>query len=287
MAISENREPLHTPTGKDTEVQHPVEQPSVARMYDFYLGGTSSRAIDRDAVAEVAKAMPDCFDLCLENRSFLRRAVRYMASQGVTQFVDIGSGLPTVSNTHEIAQSINPDAKVLYVDMDPAVLELGQKLLAPNKSTAIICADIRNPHEVFAHPDFNRLIDSTKPIGILMMCVACFFTEPEISSIMGDIRSVICEDSYVAVTHDTLDGHRNEKEKIARVQKIYSETPIPIYFRNHDEVSKIFEGLRLVDPGVVMLDEWHIGLDLPAPAAVRWLYGGVGRKHQLTSHAVN
>jgi O-methyltransferase involved in polyketide biosynthesis len=253
-------------------------QPSVARMYDYYLGGTTNYAIDREAVAEVAKAMPDCFNLCLENRSFLRRAIRFMSQQGITQFIDIGSGLPTKSNTHEVAQADNPKARVVYVDMDPVVLQEGKELLASNEeTTTIICADIRTPTDVFQNPELLRLIDFSKPVGILMMCVACFWTNEEIVHIMSTIRATVAAGSYVAATHDTFDGKKEEAGAVERVQEVYKETPIPIYFRSKSEVATLFDGLELVEPGVVMLDDWHIEMDDTVPVATNWLYGGIGK----------
>lgn len=254
------------------------QQPSVARMYDYYLGGTTNYTIDREAVAEVAKAMPDCFNLCLENRSFLRRAVRFMVKQGITQFIDIGSGLPTKSNTHEVAQAINPKARVVYVDMDPVVLEEGKALLSKNEdTTTIICADVRKPDNVLGNAELNRLIDFSKPVGVLMMCVACFWTDTEISHIMSAIRSKTAAGSFIAATHDTYDGKRDDVQAVERVKEVYAETPIPIYFRSAEEVATIFEGLQLVEPGVVMLDEWHVDLDDSQPIATKWLYGGIGK----------
>jgi hypothetical protein len=253
-------------------------QPSVARMYDYYLGGTTNYSIDREAVAEVAKAMPDVFNVAIENRSFLRRAIRFMSKQGITQFIDIGSGLPTKSNTHEIAQAINSKAKVVYVDMDPVVIEEGRAILAKNpESTRIIRADIREPAAVLNNPELLHVIDFSKPVGILMMCVACFWTNEEIVHIMRTIRATIASGSYIAATHDTFDGRKEETGAVERVQEVYKETPIPLYFRSKSEVFVLFDGLEIVEPGVVMLDGWHVELDDVSPVATKWLYGGVGK----------
>jgi hypothetical protein len=262
---------------QDAVQPNPV-QPSVARMYDYYLGGTTNYSVDRQAVAEVAKAMPDCFNLCLENRSFLRRAVRFMSKQGITQFIDIGSGLPTKSNTHEVAQAANPSAKIVYVDMDPVVLAEGKALLSKNvDTTTIICADVRQPDAVLEHPELNRLVDFSKPVGVLMMFVDCFWTDKEIAYIMGAIRSKAAPGSFIAATHDTYDGKQDDVGAVERVKEVYAETPIPIYFRSAGEVAAIFEGLELVQPGLVMLDEWHVEMDDVAPVATKWLYGGIGK----------
>src|SRR3954452_5273166 len=135
-----------------------ISRPSVARMYDYYLGGKDNYRVDREAVERVAAAMPEIRQLAQENRAFLRRAVRYMARQGIRQFIDIGSGLPTAGNTHEIAQQVIPDARVVYVDNDPVVLAHGRALLASDDNTAVATADMHEPDEVLRHPQTLKLI---------------------------------------------------------------------------------------------------------------------------------
>ncbi|KAE9969423.1 hypothetical protein EG328_006871 [Venturia inaequalis] len=258
-----------------------VITPNVAGIYNAFLDGNNSSTADKEAAIEVQKAMPDVLKVAEENRSFLRRCVRYMLGRGIKQFIDIGSGYITKDNIHELAQLIEPAAKIVYVDRDPMVVEEGSKLLVTNGTATIICADIREPNDVFKHPDVSGLIDFAEPVGILMMCVACFLTDTELTHIMSSVQSTICDDSYIALTHDTLDSHPTEEENIADVQKIYNKTSAPLIFRNRKEVLRIFQGLRLVEPGVVFLHDWRIELDLPAPAAVEWLYGGLAKKTSL------
>jgi hypothetical protein len=263
------------------EITHdtPVTTPNVVGTYN----ANNSSAADREAAIEVQKDMPDVLKVAEENRSFLRRCVRYMLGRGIKQFIDIGSGHITNDNIHELAQMIDPAAKIVYVDRNPMVVEDGSKLLATNETATIICVDIRDPNDVFKHPNLSRLIDFAEPVGILMMCVACFLTDTELTHIMSSIQTTICNGSYVALTHGTLDGHPPEQEKIADVQEIYSNTSVPLVFRNRNrkEVLGIFQGLRLVEPGVVFLHKWRIELDLPAPAAMEWLYGGLAKKDSL------
>jgi hypothetical protein len=247
-----------------------------AGMDDAHVDGTDSSTTEREAAIEIQKAMPDVFDMANENRSFLRRCVRYMLGHGINQFIDIGSGFLS-DNFHELVHSIDPIAKVVYADRNLAVVEQGNKFLATTGTTAFICADLRQPKEVLENLDLTRLIDFSQPVGILMMRVSCFFTDSEITHIMSTIQSTLCEGSYIAVTHDTLDAHKDEKEKIAKFQEIHDNTSTPHIFRNHKEVSRIFQGLHLVQPGVAFLNEWRIELDLPAPATVKWLYGGLAR----------
>ncbi|MFG1703743.1 SAM-dependent methyltransferase [Nonomuraea sp. M3C6] len=253
-----------------------VTRPSVARMYDYYLGGKDNFEIDREAVGRVEKAMPEIRQLAQENRAFLRRAVRYMARQGIRQFIDIGSGLPTVGNTHEIAQEIVPDARVVYVDNDPVVLQHGRAILATDVNTTVAAADMRHPAEVLGHPETVKLIDFHEPVGVLMIAMTHFLTMDERPSIMGHLRDALPSGSHLTATHVTRDGH--SADAVAQIETVYAATPTPIYFREHAEVARFFDGFDLVDPGLVTIDTWRPDPDDPAPAATKWLYGGVGRK---------
>src|SRR3954463_12944373 len=168
-----------------------ITRPSVARMYDYYLGGKDNFEIDRVAVRQVEEAMPEIRQLAQENRAFLRRAVRFMSRQGIRQFIDIGAGLPTVGNTHEIAQEITPDARVVYVDNDPAVHVHGQALLAANENTTVVMADMRRPEEVLGHPETTRLIDFDRPVGVMLIAMTHFLTLDEGPQLLGRLRDVM------------------------------------------------------------------------------------------------
>ncbi len=251
-----------------------VNRPHVARMYDYYLGGKDNFQVDRDAVARVAEAMPEIGILAQRNRAFLRRAVRFMARQGIRQFIDIGSGLPTAGNTHEVAQQIAPDSRVAYVDNDPIVLAHGRALLATDDNTIVVTADMRRPAEVIKHPDVMRLIDFTAPVGVLLIAMVHFLTLPERTTVMGNLHDVLPPGSYVAATHVTTDG--NSAEAAAKIEQVYATTPTPIYFREYAEIVRFFDGFELVEPGLVTIDTWHPDPFDPGHAAAKWLYGGVG-----------
>ncbi|GII52599.1 hypothetical protein Pth03_09880 [Planotetraspora thailandica] len=253
-----------------------MTRPSVARMYDYYLGGKDNFEIDRAAVRRVEEAMPEIRQLAQENRAFLRRAVRYMTRQGIRQFIDIGSGLPTAGNTHEIAQEITPDARVVYVDNDPVVLVHGRAILATDDNTAVASADMRRPAEVLEHPETAKLIDFNEPVGVLMIAMVHFLTTEERAPVMDHLRDALPSGSYIAATHVTGDGH--SADAVAQIETVYASTPTPIYFREHGEVARFFDGFDLVDPGLVTIDTWHPAPDDLAPEPTRWLYGGVGRK---------
>jgi O-methyltransferase involved in polyketide biosynthesis len=251
-------------------------RPHVARMYDYYLGGKDNFAVDREAVAAVEQAMPEVRQLARENRAFLRRAVRFMVSQGIRQFVDIGAGLPTAGNTHEVAQTAAPDARVAYVDNDPIVLAHGRALLATDDLTTVVTADLREPETVFAHDDVRQLIDFNRPVGVLLIAMTHFLRDDEREPVMGVLRDHLAPGSFLAATHVTVDNHPREASE--GVEAAYRRTPTPIFFRTHDEIAPFFSGFDLVEPGLVTIDGWRPDAQDPTPAPTGWLLGGVGRK---------
>jgi hypothetical protein len=254
-----------------------VSKPSVARMYDYYLDGKDNYRVDREAVERVAQAMPEIRQLARENRAFLRRAVRYMARQGIRQFIDIGSGLPTAGNTHEIAQEITPDARVVYVDNDPVVLAHGRALLARDDNTTVVTADMHRPAEVLEHPQTTRLIDFSQPVGVLLIAMVHFLTVEERPAVMGHLYDALAPGSHITATHVTTDG--KSADAVAQIEAVYATTPTPIHFRDSAEIGRFFDGYELVEPGLVTLDAWRIDPADPAPGATKWLYGAVGRKN--------
>jgi hypothetical protein len=254
-----------------------TSKPSVARMYDYFLGGKDNFQVDRDAVGRVIQAMPESRQVALENRAFLRRAVRYMARQGIRQFLDIGSGLPTVGNTHEIAQEINPCARVVYIDNDPVVLAFGRALLATDDNTTVATADMHLPADVLDHPQTRKLIDFDEPVAVLLLTMINMLTIEERPRVMGALRDALAPGSYLAATHVTTDG--KPPDVVAQVESVYANTPTPAYFRDHAEIVRFFDGFDLVDPGLVTVDRWRPDPHDPAPEATGWMYGAVGRKN--------
>ncbi|GLW67113.1 hypothetical protein Arub01_53560 [Actinomadura rubrobrunea] len=251
-----------------------ISRPHVALMYDYYLGGKDNYQVDREAVDRVAKAMPEIRVLARENRAFLRRAVRYMAEQGIRQFIDIGSGLPTAGNTHEVAQEVHSDARVVYVDNEPIVLAHGRALLATDDNTTVATADMRRPSEVLEHPETLRLIDFTAPVGVLLIAMVHFLAREEQPMVMGRLREALPKGSHIAATHVTVDG--NSAETVEKIEKVYATTPTPIYFRTRDEIARFFDGFEMVEPGLVTIDKWRPDPSKPSHPVAHWLYGGVG-----------
>jgi S-adenosyl methyltransferase len=262
-----------------SDVQPPttfdVGVPSVARMYDYALGGKDNFEVDRNAVAQAAKVMPDFREVAQENRGFLRRSVRHMVRQGVGQFIDIGSGLPTAGNTHEIAQSINPATRVVYVDIDPVVLVHGRALLDANDNTAVVTADMRRPDDVLGHEDTRRLIDFSRPVGVLLIAMVHFLNPEEAAMVIGRLRDELPPGSYLSMTHTTADGR--SREAFEQLNNIYKGSDTRLYFRSRDELAGLVDGFDLAPPGIVPLDQWHPDPRDPVPTT-KWLYGLVGRR---------
>ncbi|GII90212.1 SAM-dependent methyltransferase [Sinosporangium siamense] len=252
-------------------------RPSIARIYDAILGGKDNLAVDR-AVAEAAfKAFPDGGEAAKHNRAILARAVRYMCEQGIDQFLDLGSGLPTVENTHEIAQRINPDAKVVYVDNDPVVLAHGRALLATNGNTSVVTADLRDPEGVLSHPEVAGFLDLTRPIGLLLVAVVHHvLDEEEPGRILEAYKEAMAPGSHLLLTHFS-----SAAPEARALESVLLRTIGRGKLRDRDEITDFFSGLDLVEPGVVHPPDWRPDeVQGPEPQLIsRLLYlGGVGRK---------
>jgi hypothetical protein len=251
-------------------------QPTPARMYDHMLGGKDNFSVDREAVDRIRGTVGSTMtsDVVWENRQFLRRAVRWLAEAGIDQFIDIGAGLPTQGNVHEIAQQVNPDAHIVYVDNDPTVLTHGRALLADNRTTTVITADARNPESIYTHPDLIKLIDFARPVAVLFVAVLHFITDEEDpKEIVSAFRDKISSGSYVALSHLTSDGP--PAHEVERVEAIYRAATSPMIFRSCDEIADIFGDLVLVEPGLVRPSHWNPAGNGPETYA---LLAGVGIK---------
>lgn len=258
----------------------PRETPSVARIYDYYLGGYHNFAADR-RVAEAAIAIyPDLPLIMQANRAFLRRAVRFCLDQGITQFLDLGSGIPTVGNVHEVAHGINPRARVVYVDIDPVAVTHSAALLADNPHATIIQADALQPAAVFSHPDLRRLIDGRQPLAVLLLAILHFVPDDAAAgAIAHGVQEALAPGSYMALSHATYDGV--SQETVERVETLYARNTNPLKARSQAQLTRFFDGLELVAPGLVHTPAWRpegaddLFLDQPERACA---YAGVGHK---------
>jgi hypothetical protein len=227
-----------------------------ARVYDYWLGGKDNFAADREVGDAIMAAIPSAPLLARENRAFLRRAVRYLAEEaGIRQFLDIGTGIPTAGNTHEVAQAVAPDSRVVYVDNDPIVLAHARALMdcGPAGATAFIQADFRQPGKILADPDLHRIVDMDKPVALMLVAILHFFTD-------GDgprdiVADALPPGSYLTVTNLTADFM--DPQQAAKATEAGQRGGITYVPRSEAEVAAFCTGLDLVDPGVVPMQAWR------------------------------
>jgi SAM-dependent methyltransferase len=246
-------------------------------MYDYYLGGSHNFEADR-ALARVAVShWPDLPLVMRANRAFLRRAVQYLVAQGVTQFLDLGSGIPTVGSVHEVARALNPDSRVVYVDNDPVAAAHSRALLDAVPGTAILEADARDADRILADPATRALLDFERPVAVMMVALLHFVPDADRpASVIADYRAAMAPGSHLALSHATLDGN---DEVMRDHEEIYRRSATPIHGRNHAEVTALLGGFELVEPGVVYLTQWRPDPDQPAPEHPERFsgYAAVGR----------
>jgi len=248
-------------------------------MYDAMLGGEHNFAIDREAVAAVTAIDPQARMLARANRAFLGRAVRFLAGTGVRQFIDLGSGIPTQGNVHEVAQAASPGARVVYVDKDPVAVAHSTTLLADNPHAAIVDADIRRPAEILSSPQVRELIDFDQPVAVLMVAILHFVTpEEDPAGIVAAFRDALPEGGWLALSHAT---NQDRPDTAAAVTRLYrSRATSPVTVRSHDEIQALFTGFDLTEPGLVHVPLWRPDADedVPRNPSEFWVYAGVGRK---------
>ena len=258
-----------------------TSKPHSARVYDYYLGGKNHFAADRAVADEALAAAPFARTMARENRAFLRRAVRYLAAEaGIRQFLDIGAGLPTTGNVHEVAQAVAPESHIVYADNDPLVLAHARALLtsSPEGRTGYIHADLRDPADILSDPVAGEVLDLSKPVGLILVAVLHFIPdEGKPAEIVGTLLDRLAPGSFLVATHVSAE-HVPDRE--AAGIRPFQESGIRITPRDSEEFARLaFGGLELVPPGVVIVTDWRPDEPgpHPLPAEVNY-YGGVGRK---------
>ena len=246
-------------------------------MYDYYLGGSANVAVDRAAADELIRSLPDTVFSARANRSFLGRVVRFLSEQGIDQFLDLGSGIPTVGNVHEIAQAVNPEARVAYVDIEPVAVSYGQKLLRDEKQVTITKADIRRPSTVLTAPGVSDLLDFTRPVAVLAVAILHAMSDADRPlEFLAEYRAASVPGSYLAISH--LSPQTWDPQEITHSQQVYARTPTPVVYRDRAEILRFMTGYELVEPGLVLLPQWR-PTDTPSEvdAARANSYGALGR----------
>ena len=248
-------------------------RPAAARIYDYLLGGKDNYAVDRTAAERVLAVAPDQRQLAQANRAFAIRAVGALASAGIRQFVDLGTGFPTSPSVHEAARRADPGARVVYVDYDPLVHVHNTALLARDGQVVSVRADIRQPETILEHPDVTRLIDFGQPVGVL--CVAVLHLVPDAEDpggIVARFRDRMCAGSYLALSQFASDS---DAEAMAELRAVATGTAVETYFRSRDAILRFFDGFELVPPGLTDVERWR--QDGAAPTRLK-IAGAVGRK---------
>jgi hypothetical protein len=238
--------------------------PSSARIYDYFLGGKDNFPADREAAEEIAGYLPGIRQAAQWNRAFVGRAVRFLVKEaGITQLLDVGAGLPTKGNVHEVALAANPAARVVYVDHDPVVLAHARDLLDQEPKAVIISHDMRNPDDILNDPELRQMLDFSQPVGVLFVSMLHFLSdEDQPGQIISRLLAPFPSGSYVALTHGTGDVAPRMGEAV----RVYDEATTRMFVRTKAEVLRLVDGLELVPPGLVWTPEWRPGPDEAVPA---------------------
>jgi SAM-dependent methyltransferase len=252
--------------------------PNVARMYDYMLGGKENYESDRAAVARLIELAPSVPAFARHNRDFLHRAVRFVASQGVSQFLDVGAGLPTQESVHEVASAVAPAARTVYVDNDPVVLAHSRALLADTPDVAFVAGDIRDPAALLANPELTGQLDLTQPVCVLLLAILHFVTDhEEPARLVAAFRDALAPGSYLILSHGTAHG---APPRVAAVsgdaQRVYDNATSRITYRDPEVVAAMLAGFTLVEPGLVHISEWRPAT--PAEFEFDGFLAAVGRK---------
>jgi hypothetical protein len=266
------------PTGVDPSV------PTPARIYDYMLRGEHYLDVDARAAQQILSVVPEIQDCAWSNRGFHQRAAKWIAERGVRQFIDIGSGLPTVGNTHDVVLQVAPDARVVYVDHDPMVETQSRTLLAGAGTTTVIRGDLREPETILGNPDLSRLIDFSEPTGVLMTAVLMFVSDSaDPWGLVARYMDAMPPGSYLSLSH--LTDERKPPLTVERFRAVFDKASERLHFRSHADIARFFDGLELVppyegaEPGLTFTGIW--GAEDPVLAdseGQRWLYCGVARR---------
>ena len=255
-----------------------IAVPNVARMWDYYLGGSENTDADREAARLVLGVAPDVPLAALENREFLKHAVRFLVVEaGISQFIDIGPGLPTRGNLHQLARQHDKHARVAYVDNDPVVLACGCVHIAGNTGVTLIDGDLRDPEGILEHPGLRGLIDFSHPVALSLTLLLHFVRDEEDPyGSVANLCNALCPGSYLVISHVT--GGKRDDGALGQIAEVYNQATAPLVMRTEEEIARFFSGFEVVEPGIVFLSQWRPVTEYYAGGGTRWAYAGVGRK---------
>ncbi|HEY2791172.1 MAG TPA: SAM-dependent methyltransferase [Micromonosporaceae bacterium] len=235
-----------------------MDEASAARIYDFYLGGKHNFPADREAAQRIMAQLPTMPIIARENRAFLGRAVSYLTNVGIRQFLDVGSGIPTEGNVHEIAQAIAPESRVAYVDIDPVAVSEGLDLLRGNDTAIAVQGDLRRPDEILNNAAIGELLDFDRPIGLLLCAVLHFVPDDEVAyRVVGHLVDALPTGSYLVISAAAAESFAKTSDTTQAAIDVYRQrATTSAASRTRDEVARFFAGLELIEPGVTWLHQW-------------------------------
>ncbi len=235
-----------------------ISVPSVSRMYDFYLGGSHNFEVDREAARRAMEFMPGLPKIMQANRAFMRRAVRFAAAEGIDQFLDIGSGIPTFGNVHEVAARSRPGSRVVYVDHDPVAVAHSEAVLAGHDDAGVVAADLLKPHDILASPQVERLIDLNRPVALLLVAILHFVEDADDPyGAVAELSGALAPGSMLVLTHASYEGVPLPAERAWGAVDVYKDIRNPLIMRSREEIARFFEGYDMVEPGLVPMPRWR------------------------------
>ncbi|MEV0152235.1 SAM-dependent methyltransferase [Micromonospora sp. NPDC050686] len=265
----------------DITAEIDLTRPSAARVYDYFLGGAHNFEIDRQLAEQIAAMTPNLAATMRAGREFLRRAVRALLDAGIDQFLDIGSGIPTVGNVHEVAQAANPDARIVYVDIDPVAVAHSRELLAGNERATAIRADLREPKLIVDQARASGLIDFDRPVGLLLAGVVHFIPDADRpADVLATLRAAAAPGSHLVISHST---YEDQPREMLDAQRLSARTATEITLRSRAEITGYFGDWTILEPGVVHMPLWRP--DSPSDSDEHperfGAFGGVARHDRL------
>jgi SAM-dependent methyltransferase len=264
--------PAWAPEGVD------IERPSAARLYDYALGGSHNFAVDRALFQQLTAVVPDLASQARASRAFLERAVRFCAAAGIRQFLDVGSGIPTRGNVHEIVQQIAPDARVVYVDIDPVAVAHSRAMLAGNDMVGVVNEDLRRPDRIVNDPEARRLLDFDQPVAVLLVAMLHLVPdEDDPATHIAGLRDAVAPGSYLVISHGTPESR---PQAMAEGLEVLRRGGVRITVRTREQVERLFAGFDLVEPGLVWVPQWRpdVPADVDEHPERSIMVAGVGRK---------
>jgi hypothetical protein len=251
---------------------------NVARMWDYYLGGSKNTEADREAARLVLGAAPDVPLAALENREFLKHAARFLVAEaGISQFIDIGPGLPTQGNIHYLVRQYDEHAHVAYIDNDPVVLAHGRSHLDDIPGVDLIAGDLRDPGGILDSLELRETIDFSRPVALCMTLVLHFIRDQDDPyGSVAKLRDALCPGSYLVISHVT--GENRDHAALGQIADVYDQATAPLVMRTREQIERFFSGFDLVEPGLVFLSQWRPVTEYYVGGGTRWAYAGVGRK---------